>query len=148
MTELRAQVESVLAALRGEAIAPTSELSLTRFVERRLTAAGIEFKAEVVLSRTRDEAQESLTIDMTSRQETVRLPKIRAVDRIDFMVGKVGLELKIKGSWPEVARQLDRYAASADIGALVLVTSRRRLASNWPLELRGKPFFTIHVGTL
>src|SRR3954469_20591380 len=50
--------------------------------------------------------------------------------RIDFFLPNlsVGIELKVKGSPTDVLRQLHRYALSADIKGLMLVTGRARLA--------------------
>lgn len=48
----------------------------------------------------------------------------RGADRIDFLVGTVGVELKVKGSLAEVTRQLKRYAAWEEIDELLLVTTR------------------------
>lgn len=59
-------------------------------------------------------------------------------DRIDIMVDGVGVEVKIKGSRRDIYRQLQRYAASDRVSALVLAT-----AAAWPpmLDIGGKPFF-------
>lgn len=59
-------------------------------------------------------------------------------DRIDVMVGGVGVEVKIKGSRRDIYRQLQRYAASDQVSALVLAT-----AAAWPPmpDISGKPFF-------
>lgn len=64
--------------------------------------------------------------------------------RIDLLVNRVGIEAKIAGSAAEVRRQLDRYAHSPFIDALVLVTGRVTHL-NLPEELNGKP---LHVITL
>jgi hypothetical protein len=62
----------------------------------------------------------------------------RGADRIDFLVGTVGVELKVKGSVSEVLRQLERYALWEDVTELLLVTTRgHHLAM--PRELNGKP---------
>jgi hypothetical protein len=62
----------------------------------------------------------------------------RGADRIDFLVGSVGVELKVKGSVSEVTRQLERYALWGDVSELLLVTTRgHHLAM--PRELNGKP---------
>lgn len=59
------------------------------------------------------------------------VPVLREVDlsprdRIDFLIGTVGVEVKIGGTWQAAARQLQRYAASPVVEHLVLVTSRVR----------------------
>lgn len=42
---------------------------------------------------------------------------------------RIGLELKVKGSVPAVLRQLQRYAQSSEIDALILLTGRATLAA-------------------
>lgn len=62
----------------------------------------------------------------------------RGADRIDFLVGSIGVELKVKGSVSEVSRQLERYALWEDVTELLLVTTRgHHLAV--PREVNGKP---------
>jgi hypothetical protein len=64
---------------------------------------------------------------------------------IDFVVGeRVGLELKSNGSPAAVLRQLRRYADSAAIEALMLV-SRRAAHRALPTTLRGKPLAVVHL---
>lgn len=67
----------------------------------------------------------------------------RDADRIDFLVGTVGVELKVQGAPTEVIRQLKRYALWGDVTELLLVTTRgHHLAI--PSELNGKPVL-VHV---
>lgn len=51
-------------------------------------------------------------------------------ERIDFWgivrTARIGIEVKIKGSTPAVLGQLERYAMSGKVDALVLVTSRSK----------------------
>jgi len=63
--------------------------------------------------------------------------------RIDFYLPdyKCGVELKVKGAPSEVLRQLYRYAQSPDISALILITTRARLAIA-PQNLNQKPLLT------
>ena len=68
----------------------------------------------------------------------VREAHLTSAERIDFLAGRVGIEVKIAGRAPDVQRQLRRYAASPDIGALVLVTTRAR-HRGMPREISGKP---------
>jgi len=65
-------------------------------------------------------------------------------DRIDFLVGGVGIEVKLAGPPTAVLRQLSRYAASERVESLVLATIVARHAT-LPDELGGKP---LHVVTL
>lgn len=69
-------------------------------------------------------------------------------ERIDFMVGAVGVELKTQGSWSDLVRQLARYAAHERIGALVVVSTRRRLTASLPSEINGKPILAVAAGAL
>jgi hypothetical protein len=57
---------------------------------------------------------------------------------------RIGLELKVKGSLADVARQLQRYAGSPQIDALVLVTGRARLGAV-PKTIGGKPLAVASV---
>lgn len=67
-------------------------------------------------------------------------------DRIDFVVGRVGVELKTKGAANAIVRQLSRYAQSASLDSLVLVTTRHQHTRGMPRELSGKPVRVILVG--
>lgn len=64
--------------------------------------------------------------------------RLTATDRIDFMVGRVGIECKTQGGVAAVIRQLFRYAQHPDVDALVLLTTRAQLA-RVPAILNGKP---------
>lgn len=62
-------------------------------------------------------------------------------DKIDFLAGGTGIEVKIAGQPDDVTRQLRRYAGSDRVASLVLVTTRARHRSV-PREIGGKP---VHV---
>lgn len=68
-------------------------------------------------------------------------------ERIDFLVGDVGVELKIKGSASEVLRQLSRYARHERVQSLVLVTTRS-LHLNLPRSFGGKALRVVLIGGL
>jgi hypothetical protein len=69
--------------------------------------------------------------------------RLSADSVVDFMLEEgLALEVKTDGSQPEVLRQLHRYAQFDEVRALMLVTSRARLAQ-MPEELNGKPVFVI-----
>jgi len=74
-------------------------------------------------------------------EREVRLSK---EDRVDFLVDRIGIEIKIDGSTTELLRQLARYAKHEKIKCLVVVTSRSRLTS-LPERLGGKPILTVNV---
>jgi len=90
----------------------TSEADLQRAIAQVLTKEGVPFRAEV---------------------------KLGPRERIDFLLeGGCGVEVKVKGSATQAARQLQRYARSADITELVLVTSRSQVGAQLDAYL-GKP---------
>jgi hypothetical protein len=66
--------------------------------------------------------------------------------RIDFLAGTVGIEVK-KGKpvRRQLLRQLERYAKSARVEALVVVVER---AADLPGEILGKPCFTLSMNRL
>lgn len=59
-------------------------------------------------------------------------------DRIDFMVDRIGLEVKISSSPAEVLRQLFRYSEQEGVDELLLVTTRSK-HRNLPTEMNKKP---------
>lgn len=79
--------------------------------------------------------------------EAERLPFRREVtrgaDRIDFVVGRVGIECKVKGSLGDVTRQLHRYVQWDDLDEIVLVTTQAKHMAV-PQELGGKTI-RLHV---
>jgi hypothetical protein len=66
-------------------------------------------------------------------------------DRIDFLVGDVGIELKVSGATMAVNRQLHRYLGSSRIAGLLLVTTKMRHRAV-ARELQGKPVAVVCVG--
>jgi hypothetical protein len=58
-------------------------------------------------------------------------------DRIDFMIGRLGIEVKTKGSRSALLRQIHRYAQSEEIDELLLVTSSPPLANFLPETVVG-----------
>jgi hypothetical protein len=78
--------------------------------------------------------------------EFVRECKMSGKDRIDFLIGNIGLEIKVGFSYADVVRQLHRYAQSEQIEALVLLTSR--LQHVMPKEINGKLLCTVNISLL
>ncbi|ASX98761.1 Cas4 family exonuclease [Arthrobacter phage Colucci] len=65
--------------------------------------------------------------------------------RVDLMVGKVGIEVKIAGSWQQLTRQVMRYTHAPEIGAVLVVTTKAAHARNVPVQANGKPILTIFL---
>ncbi len=70
-------------------------------------------------------------------------------DRIDFLVGDVGIECKSNDSnggtsLAAVTRQLMRYAYSDRVKELILMTTMSK-HRNLPPEMNGKPLYIVHI---
>lgn len=116
------KLKKIYDALHGKALVVSSEAALSTMVGNLLTEASIKFDREVQIGEGNK-------------------------DRIDFVSDRVGIELKTKGSWADVFRQLERYSLSESIDAVVLVTTARRVASAARgRSLNGKPVVAICVG--
>ena len=73
----------------------------------------------------------------------VREMALTPQDRIDFLCGPIGIEVKVGGSPGPVFRQLARYASHPDIASLVLLTTRSS-HRNVPRQICGKPIFLVY----
>lgn len=60
-------------------------------------------------------------------------------DRIDFLVGSIGIEVKVKGTRSEIIRQLGRYARSERVQEIVLASTVRRVLYQVPSEVLAVP---------
>jgi len=92
---------AIVAALRRLRCRFADEDQLQAMLADGLTQLGFEVKREVALARG---------------------------GRIDLLVGRIGIEVKIAGQTSSVARQLRRYAASDLVDELVLATTCPRHA--------------------
>lgn len=102
------------------------------------------------LSATETDLQDGVAAVLTERR--IAFERERALgdqDRIDFFLptADIGIEVKIHGSWQEVARQLGRYARHDAVQGLILVTTR---SSHMlvPSELNGRPVVTVWIGAI
>lgn len=92
-----------------------------------------------------DQLQDGLADALVAAGFDVRREvRLNARDRIDLLVGRVGVEVKVAGAPSSVWRQLRRYAESPEVDALVLVTSRMRHTS-FPDEVGGKPVAVVSL---
>jgi hypothetical protein len=93
------------------------EDQLQNGIAQALVTEGIEFEAEVKLS--------------------VR-------DRIDFMVGKLGIEVKVASPPALVMKQIHRYAQLPQIDEILLITNRCRHLMV-PEIVNGKPVEVLFI---
>ncbi len=70
---------------------------------------------------------------------------ITDVERVDFLCGTVGIEVKVAGSALSLARQIDRYGDSPLLSALVIVVTRERMTAieRWLSSSFTKPVHTV-----
>lgn len=64
-------------------------------------------------------------------------------DRIDFLVGTIGIEAKVKYPRRKIWRQLDRYTGREAITSLILITGT---AIGLPAAMNGKPLYLVSLG--
>ena len=107
---------TVLKALERHRFNVGCESTLQMQIADVFQAAGIEFEREVSLSSS---------------------------DRIDFMVGGIGIEVKISGQAKAIYRQCERYCAFDQVDTLLLVTNR---AMGFPREINRKSCYMHQLG--
>jgi hypothetical protein len=100
-------------------------------VVRALTSVHFNFATEDDLQAGISEALASLAHE--------REVALDGAGRIDFMVGAVGVEAKIKGGISALTRQLARYAQHPRVQALVVVTAKEQHKLQIPGSLNAKP---------
>ncbi len=96
------------------------EDDLQQEIASALESSGITFQREVLLSEN---------------------------DRVDFLVGKLGIEVKIKGSSTALARQINRYVQSELVDSILVVTAKASLRQ-LPPELNGKLIKVLYLNPL
>lgn len=62
---------------------------------------------------------------------------------IDFLVGGIGIEVKIAGSARAIHRQCVRYCETGRLSGLILATSK---ASGFAADIAGVPCFVLSLG--
>lgn len=106
------KAEDITSLLARYQIIGTSEAMVQERIEKALDKEGVEHRREVELAPG---------------------------DRIDFMVGTVGVEVKTKGTRSQIIRQLGRYVRSDEVKEIVLAATSRRLLAGTPDEITGMP---------
>lgn len=76
--------------------------------------------------------------------EAEREVRLTLGERIDFMAGGVGIEVKVKGSRADLMRQALRYARCDEVSGLLIVTTLAR-HKGVPEALNGKPVVVVHL---
>lgn len=110
-------IDQIRAALAAHRFSFSTEDELQRGIAQALDSVGIAYRREVVLTRN---------------------------DRIDFLLGKLGIEVKIDGSISALTRQVHRYAHLEAIDELVVVVGRIRL-TQLPKTINGKTIHTVSI---
>jgi hypothetical protein len=89
---------------------------------------------------TEDELQRGIALALGG-EPWRREVRLTPMDRPDFFLESDGIvvEAKIKGSFGNTLRQLDRYASLPAVKGIVLVTTRSVQALRMPYMLQGKP---------
>lgn len=126
-------------AERKESDAP--ELSTSEALERVVAA----IRSRRFVHVHEDELQEGLAAAFADEGLVAdREVRLSSQDRIDFLIGTVGVEVKVAGSASRAQAQLERYAASDRVGQLVLVTDRAQ-AGVQPEVVNGKPLRVVSL---
>ncbi len=92
---------------------------------------------------TEEDLQRGIESVLVSAGEPFRREeRLTKKDRVDFLAGTIGIEVKIGGSLSQVTRQLLRYAPHVD--GLILVTARAQL-DQLPPVLGEKPLRVVSL---
>ncbi len=89
--------------------------------------------------------------DRLAQRFIVRREKaLSARDRPDFLVTHYGytvaIEVKVQGSQNAILGQLGRYAAHAEVDAVVLASGRRTLLAGVPTVIHSTPVAVVYLG--
>lgn len=113
-------MEEILTALRAHRFSHVTEDDLQRGIAQVLGKLDMDFTREVYLS---------------------------SKDRIDFMVGEVGIEVKDDGSLTALTRQIHRYLQFDSVKRLLVVTTRSQHL-RIPSHMSGKEVRVYYVNPL
>jgi hypothetical protein len=74
----------------------------------------------------------------------LREEEISSGSRIDFLIGTIGLEVKVQCSLAALTRQAHRYLQSDKVSDLIVVTTKSH-HRQLPARLNGKPVVVVHL---
>jgi hypothetical protein len=100
-----ADIERILSVLKK---APRDEMQLQEWIAALLKANEIKFTREFKLAK----------------EPKQKGKKSIAPGSVDFIVGDMGLEVKLRGSGLEVARQLVHYLGDPALNSIVLIATK------------------------
>lgn len=112
-----ADIRSIVDLFRSAKIDLSTEKRAQADMERVLQAAGVSFEREV---------------------------RLTSLDIVDFMIGGVAIELKLRGARKKsIYRQLSRYCTHQRVEALVLASN---LSMGMPSQILGKDVYVVRLG--
>jgi hypothetical protein len=124
---------------------PKSEPALTA------DALRCEIKANVKWSPSFDEygyqAQLENFLVKFAPGKFTREMKLSETDRVDFFVGGIAVELKLKCPTNEILRQLARYSQHESVREILILSATRAPLQKIPATLNGKPVRGLHIGS-
>lgn len=118
-----------------------------KVIEGRLSGKRIADVLSLYTVNIVNEAELQSAIEAIFRAENIpfeREVQLSPNDRIDFMVGKVGIEIKAAFGYSDVVRQLHRYAQNDRVAEIVLITIKAQ--HQMPEKLSGKKVTVINLG--
>ena len=108
--------QQIIDCLNGHRFPLHDEIELHKEMANALAAANISFRREV---------------------------KLGPYERIDFLCGNIGIEVKIKGVAKRIYKQCEGYCQHDEIKEFILVTNR---SMGFPESLNGKPCYVVRLG--
>lgn len=127
----------VCTAIAGLRLPLEDEKATQAVVADALGRSGLAVVREVAL-RDAHHLGRLGTIDAVVTMLVPSPPPLRSMRQ-----ARIGIEIKIKGSTRDIARQMARYARAGDLDALVLATSKPVAL---PAAICGKPAAVINLG--
>lgn len=109
------EVEAIFACLKGRRLPLNNEIATQDAIASAFKESGISYQREV---------------------------RLDAANRIDFMVGDIGCEVKIKSPKMKLFKQVERYAEFDAISRIVLIIN---VATGFPKEVNGKPVYVLNL---
>lgn len=108
-------IEKLIKSLQSQRFPLNNEKETQSEIERKFTEAGLSFTRE---------------------------HRLDGENIIDFLVGDIGIEVKLKGKPKDIYRQLQRYAEFQQVNHIILVTAK---SMGLPAEINGKSVYYINI---